>query len=1252
MKKGIKVVFFVIFCAAMILLLKTNVYNASRISITIPRDSNGVYKITPHSIDISWNSVPTASYYKVEVSDGAGFDFVSESTSSSTYSITGLSSSTFYKITVRAFNENNSLIDENFVYVLTEFTLSANPKEEFPVPQGSGGEHPQLEIGFDKIKNNFSEDFEFKGYNVFVSKKVDKSDANQYFVDATSLKLYKYQLINDQKVLIDLVKDSVYQNAYENNGYIDFTLYDQYDGIPSKELKPGTMYYIYMEPNIERYTNITYYYKPVSNKPCPTLIQISAAKVAEVENDMGVLGALVRVQWVGVDPGEYKQDEIQYRAYYVTNEGDLSPWDNWPPNAMFATTSYLQNEAFIPWLSTNVDYYYIRVEAIFADGQMRIPSQLIKISVKELASLPSVIQNCQATPKSTTQIEISFKKPLQDDSALVYQIWYSDKYQDSLNEYGNPTVYNLVYKGDYDPNYGGLQGTDFELENGTTYKYTLSGLKPNTVYYFKIRVVNPQTEQKSDFSLVFVGTTLTEKSIIVPPVETAYFQTDEKTITATLTQVDLSTIEQVVYGVYYQVYLSEANWDVGSFKYLFEVSGAELSQNQNKITINADANGQQLKSNTSYYIRFKVRANIGGVDYLSEFSKAFAVLTKPSGITLPEKSRPEIPRNFMVSDEDGALTQTSVKLKWDVKQNHSYVIMRTLKPIDDIKLTVDEMVYYVVYTLKQKVEIYVRDQSGNFVLTQTLSNPANPNAVVYATIYKGVTSPFLDKNLTPNTLYYYSIKAIEDSQESFWGSMAVTTQPIEKPYNLVVLSRLSDGHGVVLQWFGNPDFGYQIFVQKDGDSSFSLVFSGKLTPTTTVSSTKAQFTYVVTGLSSNSLYYFKVRSIHISSGKVSSPSDIVAARTLFNQADFDEQQRQQKVQEEENIKIIQQQKQPIVVLENSYDRYYLMINDQNALDEIEKSGQSEFVIDFTKAQYSSAKGQVMFSYRVADRLQIQKKDLVIKYYNAIIRIPPGALDVDEVTKIAQKYSIDKGYVTIFIEVGNMNSPYAPWGYTLDSTPLSFKASARFYYIDEQGISQFLKPITYVLRFNTPIVAAKTTKVVYDYNNYREVDGSWVDTTSNQMFFNLQTTGTFGVLTKSISSTLDTSKYRDDIVYISKKYNITDLYDNPLKPLTADYAKSLIKNIFKVDINANFSSALKRQEAIYLIAKTYEAKKNASVDDVLITKSSRFEPDPIYKKYVLSMLSLGVVDMDEDPSKTIDVDEFVHYLVNLEKVLNY
>ncbi|BCS80653.1 fibronectin type III domain-containing protein [Anaerocellum diazotrophicum] len=1234
---------------------------STSLNITVQRDNSGVYKITRNSISITWNPIEDAILYEVyAASSNSQIDF--QTVTQNTYcNVTGLKSATVYKITVVAKNEDEQIITSQSIYAITEFKLYAqpepDPEKEEDIPLGSGGEHPKLLITFNKINvsDDFQSDIGFRGYNVFVGKSQTASDANQYYVDSSTNEIYKYQKENNITIPVKLYKDGIQQFAQEINQTVSMTVYDKYDGIDTFELVPGTMYYIIMNPKMDSTKVI---YKPLSNIACPTLIQVSAAKIGEIEKDGKTL-ALVRVQWRGVDPGNYKQDEIKYRAYYATSANEL-PRDNLPPQNIFATTSYNQNEAYIPGLSMTTKYYYIRVEAIFADGT-RIPSALIKVSVTELGDIPPTPKNCRAETISQTEIEVSFDKPVSDDSSYVYQIWLSTEYKDVLDSSGNPTVYKLVYSTtSYDPNKDGFLPSDLILD-GTRYRYKVSNLLPNTVYYFKIRVINTVNQKKSDFSLVFVGTTKPVAVLNVPPVDNNFVRqivSSETGIRIYVYQDDLiskihqATIDYVSQSayfsgnltvsekVYYQVYVCESSWNENNVKIYFELPSGSIS---NYIDIS------DLKSNTPYYIRFKVRVYIDK-DYLSEFSRAYVALTKPVPVP-PIVSQPEIPKNFMIAPEDDAVTQTSVKLRWDTKPGQSYVILQTSKALDSNNLSLDEVKDYFVKILRQKVEIYKQVSDSAFIVEQVVYDVYSQNSPVGAKIYIDVTSPVTFKNLAPNTLYYFSIKAIENDRESLWGSIAVTTSSIEKPENLTVISRDSSGHGLTIQWNGNPNYGYQIFVRQENSTVYTLVYSGSISPVSVASSKVAVYKYYIGNLSSNTLYYVRVRSFHIPTGKVSIFAEVLA-RTVFNQSDFENQQQKLKEEEQNRIRDIQNQKQVAIILENSSDKYYLYINDQNALDEIQRTNSNEFVIDFTKALYSSAKGQVLFSYRVADALEKLQKSFVLKYKSSMLKLPPGALNVSEVESISKRYGIDKGLVMILIELSSASVLPPSYGYDIDSDVITLKVTSRYYLNDELAVSSFAKPVNITLKLSSLAGQANQTRNVYDFSNSSFVTSFSIDSLSNSITFNVERPGTFGVLKTQTVSSYNLSKYKDDIAYVSQKYNLNELYSNFNKSLSQDYASEIITKVFGIDAEKVRSGNLTRQEAIYILARVYEQKTLSSIDNVLITKSTTFTPDGRYRKSILSMMSLGVVDNDLNPYETIKIDEFVHYIVNLEKILKY
>ncbi|MEZ0536737.1 hypothetical protein ACAG39_05725, partial [Caldicellulosiruptoraceae bacterium PP1] len=1244
---------------SMIFLLSSKALSATQVKISVVRDQNGVLKITQSSIEISWQSVLGAAFYDVSITDNNGYSYIAPDVIQNSFVFTNLKSSTMYKIEVKAKNTNGDVFDSNYIYVITEFSMVASPLEDFPTPVGSGGDKPKIEIRWTEIKNNFNDDINFNGYNLFVSRKQDRSDANQYMISKDDLKLYKYTVSGSNTIQVPLVLDSVYQQAYNQNEQISFILYDSYDGFTTKELNAGTMYYLYMEPNIVKSNNVNIYYKPLTNVNCPTLMKINASKVAEITNTKGDLGALVRVQWSPVDTGSYKVNEIQYRAYFATNENDL-PIDNLPPQNIFAMTTYYQNEAFVPWLSMNVDYYYFRVEAIFADGEMRIPSQIIKVSVKSLADVPSVINKFNVATISSTKLRISFEKPLQDDSDLVYQIWYSDTYKDYYDTNGDPTVYNLIYNDPdlSDKSFGGLNGLDFTFDASTNiYSYDIDNLKPNSVYYFKIRVVNEETKRRSDFSVVAVATTKSENKIIVPTVDYAYVFSDVYSITANILPVNKENFitSGVNATIFYSVYISENSADLNNFKLALTVDEDTLNQNNSNILLDNSniLNGLNIKSNTVYYIRFKVIAKIDDKEYISEFSKAFFIATKIPKTGDVNISRPNIPNNFIIDDADGAVTQTSVVLRWDILPNQKYTILRTLRPIDDSKRSISETIDYIVNTLKKKVDIYTQNSNGNIVFVESKIPQGITNPELFGVLFKNVTPKFADANLAPNTVYYYSIKAIEGEGESLWGTIAVTTSLSDKPENLIVYTRGTDGHSITIQWQGNPNLGFQIFVKKEEQDDFSLIYQGNLPSLTTISTSKALFSYTILNLKSNSLYYIKVRSFHIPTGKVSIPSDVLAARTLFNQLDFDNEQKEALQKEQDQNKITKLLKQVLVVWENSTQIYNLYVNDTNALDYIERSGNDDFIIDFTQATYKVPKAKVQFGFRVVQKLIEYKRNIIVKFYDSNFIIPPNALCTDVIENNANTNKIDKGYVNIYIEVGFSDYKVPLSGYQLDSKPVYLKVWANYYLSGDKIFSDFKNPITVILYYSTPVRDLKQIRVPIIFNNWKKVEVYKNIQGSMYVSFDVTKPGDFGVM-KSSTNEIDFSPYKDEVIQICNKYNMQDYLSKVYAYTDFITLKDVTDRVFNFSTEKyiNNINNLTAQDIIFILAKVFEEKKGIKSDTMSFSKIIKNENlNPKYYFEVNAMLNIGVIDEGFEPDKKVLVDKFLHYIYTLDMLIN-
>ncbi len=131
------------------------------------------------------------------------------------------------------------------------------------------------------------------------------------------------------------------------------------------------------------------------------------------------------------------------------------------------------------------------------------------------------------------------------------------------------------------------------------------------------------------------------------------------------------------------------------------------------------------------------------------------------------------------------------------------------------------------------------------------------NFTVIATLGANVTS-YNDSVLTPNTLYYYRVKAINTTESSVYVSVSITTPPIPSAptkattptpatgYNFV---ELATGGNVTLKWLGSTN-----------TTTYSLYFGTdplNLTKLTDIAYVAAP-SYLKTGLSTGTTYYWRI----------------------------------------------------------------------------------------------------------------------------------------------------------------------------------------------------------------------------------------------------------------------------------------------------------------------------------------------------------------------------------------------------------
>ncbi|MDQ0124475.1 chitodextrinase [Pseudomonas lini] len=307
-----------------------------------------------------------------------------------------------------------------------------------------------------------------------------------------------------------------------------------------------------------------------------------------------------------------------------------------------------------------------------------------------------------------------------------------------------------------------------------------------------------------------------------------------------------------------------------------EVTGYQIFRNNDPITTINDTRYtvSGLTSATSYI--FKVRA----LDAEGNFADSDEL-----HVTTPDETAPSKPAHLVAT----AVTDNSVTLSWvgsiDNVGVTGYQILRNDEVIDtvgSIRYTATGLAQGTTYTFK----VRALDAAGNFadsdpltVQTQDTTGPSKPTnlrtvglASDYAVLEWNASSDnvavtgyrifrnndpidmtditlYLAHGLTDGTSYFFKVRAM-DAAGNFADSdeLPVTTPDATAPSKPLNLRPTGiTGNSVTLEWAASSDnvavTGYVIFRNND--------------PITTINNTR----YTVSGLTSATSYYFKVRAL-------------------------------------------------------------------------------------------------------------------------------------------------------------------------------------------------------------------------------------------------------------------------------------------------------------------------------------------------------------------------------------------------------
>jgi len=248
---------------------------------------------------------------------------------------------------------------------------------------------------------------------------------------------------------------------------------------------PGRVYYIKIEPDI---LDSSLKWTP-STRTVAVSSRLLARTVKMAENEMGTIW---RLDWTPVVTGLSDENiEIKYEIYRgIEGSGTL-------PEYVAATSD---TTFFLTLDQIHVNYYFIIRAQVKKNGEdlypgIKIESDFIYLQESEIPSQPAAPEIVNEVRNSFGDVIISFEERLKPDSAVIlwrvprtgtgfideditYDIWLLENASDVNNPPAGRKIESALK----------VNERNFVMDGTRVvgYKYELSGLKPNSTYYFRI----------------------------------------------------------------------------------------------------------------------------------------------------------------------------------------------------------------------------------------------------------------------------------------------------------------------------------------------------------------------------------------------------------------------------------------------------------------------------------------------------------------------------------------------------------------------------------------------------------------------------------------------------------------------------------------------------------------------------------------------------------------------------------------------
>jgi len=801
---------------------------------------------------------------------------------------------------------------------------------------------------------------------------------------------------------------------------------------------PGRVYYVKIVPDI-----IDNELKRSNESNVVAVSSYILAKTTKMSSTSE--GTIWKIEWNPVVTGLNTGDvEVSYHIYRgILDSNDFPNYVAAVDDTVFITTLSPEDEN---------NYYFIIRAFVTRNGEelypgIKIESDKIIIKESEVPSSPSKPELVNEFKGRRDDIIISYDDQLKPDEATIlwrlpetgkgeidtnirYDIWLIE----DPNTIDNPALENKVA----DSVKMTQQNYVLDGSNLIGYKYVLSNLNPNSVYYFRViakksfidyNKENLEEKTISSEPAIRVIKTPTEDisaQPVVPGRPPLKLKEDPQSpgkfmVTGTTAIIQLK-------DKWYELY----NIGTGKWEYI-EPNDLDAG------TLVDLEKGAHVKNYRIVQYDRGVSLDVGCIEH-QEGMTYNDIIKLPANKVKNFPTQPNDPFEDSDLNPDGKNHNIDITIS-DLKPNASYVIWiraaRTeynalSEPSDPIIITTNpiftipvEKPTIPVFTYYYPGDDYV-DLSWDFKVgynyyikygTKDNINSANkeieikPEDLFYSTYYK-------INELEQETMYYFWIKAETSPTEkisSDWSdSLAVKTLPYSPP-------EMPRGFGVknVSDAVSIDSITYEWIMETDNENiEYILEISENIDYKGTVEINAGKVSeFKVSALRSNFRYYARLYAYDSKKNLLSEPTQIVTARTLRSKSDYDSDEYV-----EDTIK------GDYIVREyiNKDDVLSIRIQGVNAdrfIQEMRNDNILDYIIDLLDAPASTKHIKLVISNRVFNATEQLKENIIIINPNNKLVLPSGIFqDVNTKNSLSGLNGLSNFDYEIIISIDNKSNP--------------------------------------------------------------------------------------------------------------------------------------------------------------------------------------------------------------------------------------